>query len=782
MIKLNENRRFGIGKKYALYLTSISFGILLLVVATASIVFSSSGTKLKKDLEISTQKSFENNQKTLMTNVSNYLGHNLYNSVQTLDISVIRNMIRDIKSGLPISDFAVADGTGMILTDGTESDSRMASQLKADLEVVKKNKLMIEPDENGSRVVFPILAGEVVNGYGEVIFSNDALKKTLADQAITIDHTWKQFIMRFVTVAMLGMIIVVGVSLLLSFFFSNTLARPLVKLSQAANLVRSGELPTELKLPGNDEMTDLAAAFNEMAVVLDQKVKERTRLLNEKTKQISDILNAIDEGIFTLNSDFTINEEHSKRAEEFFGVKEFEKENISKVFSLKQTDLSQFQEWFKLIAQPERLRRWKKFVDLVPIKELVKTLADGTKRIIQLDFEPIVEDGKLQKLMVLGKDVTLQRIAEENLARSKNERELQMERTVALVGNEQVSLGMFFEDAERYMTEFRQAKSIENVRSNLSELYRSMHTLKGNAGSFGFKYLTRLAGVAEESLQVFRTTEGTETSDTEHFNRFQKSLEEVGLELREISTVRSTLFASDSDSMMISRSAYETLMKEVQLGHVSDRESTIFGIYELDAQPFEKFAKKFANIVTNFRTRTSKPLEDLSIQNPKGLIHRSVMPTCDTALVHLIRNAVDHGIEESETREASGKGPGKVSLSLAYADHDVCVTLTDDGRGIDPESVCKSAIKKGVITEEEAKNMTSAEKQMLIFRSGFSTREEVTEISGRGVGMDAVKTSIDEAGGRFELESVVGVGTTIKLYLPTRAEDLLKEVPITKAA
>lgn len=146
-------------------------------------------------------------------------------------------------------------------------------------------------------------------------------------------------------------------------------------------------------------------------------------------------------------------------------------------------------------------------------------------------------------------------------------------------------------------------------------------------------------------------------------------------------------------------------------------------------------------------------------------IDRNMVDVLADPLVHMIRNAVDHGIEPPEARGAAGKPTrGRVSLSAFHAGGNVVVELRDDGKGLDREKIARKAIERGLI--ETDKGMSDGEVYNLIFEPGFSTAEKVTEVSGRGVGMDVVRRAILSLRGRIEIQSEIGVGTTFSLKLP----------------
>jgi two-component system chemotaxis sensor kinase CheA len=136
-------------------------------------------------------------------------------------------------------------------------------------------------------------------------------------------------------------------------------------------------------------------------------------------------------------------------------------------------------------------------------------------------------------------------------------------------------------------------------------------------------------------------------------------------------------------------------------------------------------------------------------------------------LLHMMRNSLDHGLESAEERQAAGKSPeGTITLTAAQQPDGVMIELSDDGRGVDPAAIRRSAYAKGLISEQEAESLDDAASRELLFRAGFSTAETVSDLSGRGVGMDAVRSTIVGLGGTVSLESAHGAGTTVRLRLP----------------
>ncbi len=182
--------------------------------------------------------------------------------------------------------------------------------------------------------------------------------------------------------------------------------------------------------------------------------------------------------------------------------------------------------------------------------------------------------------------------------------------------------------------------------------------------------------------------------------------------------------------------------------------------------PVNQVFGRFPRLVRDVARREGK-LVDLVVEGGETELDRSLIEDIVDPLTHLLRNAVSHGIETPEARRAAGKPEkGTVRLSAHHEQSMVVIQVADDGAGIDPESVRKKAVESGLMTQQQA--ASTPDRQMLetIFASGFSTAAEVSDVSGRGVGMDVVKSNIDKLGGQVEIESGAGQGTTISLRLP----------------
>ncbi|RAU37120.1 chemotaxis protein CheA [Enterobacter sp. ECC-175] len=186
-------------------------------------------------------------------------------------------------------------------------------------------------------------------------------------------------------------------------------------------------------------------------------------------------------------------------------------------------------------------------------------------------------------------------------------------------------------------------------------------------------------------------------------------------------------------------------------------------VMSIRMMPMEYVFSRFPRLVRDLAGKLNKQIEltlmGSSTELDKSLIERIIDP-----LTHLVRNSLDHGIELPENRVAAGKSPvGNLILSAEHQGGNICIEVTDDGAGLNRERILAKAMSQGMAVNE---NMTDEEVGMLIFAPGFSTAEQVTDVSGRGVGMDVVKRNIQEMGGHVEIKSKQGAGTTIRILLP----------------
>ena len=216
---------------------------------------------------------------------------------------------------------------------------------------------------------------------------------------------------------------------------------------------------------------------------------------------------------------------------------------------------------------------------------------------------------------------------------------------------------------------------------------------------------------------------------------------------------------------LATRSENETLSTMAgDLDRVSDDLQT--AVLGMRMQPVGRLFQRFPRIVRDLARQLGKDIE-LITEGEDTDLDRSLVEALADPLIHLLRNAVDHGLEDPAGRERAGKpSKGKVKLSASQRGERIVIAVSDDGRGMDPEVLRRKAVEKGVIDATQAARLSEVECYELIFRPGFSTAATISDISGRGVGMDVVKTRVAELGGTLQVHSRLGHGSTLELTVP----------------
>jgi len=208
-----------------------------------------------------------------------------------------------------------------------------------------------------------------------------------------------------------------------------------------------------------------------------------------------------------------------------------------------------------------------------------------------------------------------------------------------------------------------------------------------------------------------------------------------------------------------------------ELGQISDHVSRIVGelqesVMKVRMLPIEQLFNRFPRMIRDLAQSLNKEI-DLVIEGRETELDRTVIEEIGDPLIHLIRNAIDHGIESAVERKRVGKSPkGRLRITAAHEENQVIITVEDDGAGIDPDRLKDIALRKGIISEKECQTLTEQEAIHLIFHPGFSTSTTVSDVSGRGVGMDIVRNHIEKLNGMIDIETKLGEGTIFKIKLP----------------
>jgi len=264
----------------------------------------------------------------------------------------------------------------------------------------------------------------------------------------------------------------------------------------------------------------------------------------------------------------------------------------------------------------------------------------------------------------------------------------------------------------------------------------------------------------EKAASTSATKENTIRVDVERLDSLLDIVSELVLGRNRLSQIN-TQFSLENEGNKYAKD-FEEVTKQIDL---MTTELQLVAM-KLRMIKIAKIFNRYPRLVRDLCKDLNKDVE-LIIKGEDTEVDKNLIEEINDPLVHLIRNAVDHGVENPEVRIKAGKNPrGKVLLAAEQLGNNIVITIQDDGKGLDVEVIKEKAISKGLITKEKAKELSKQEAMNLIFLPGFSTAEKVSNVSGRGVGMDVVKTNVSKLRGIINIESEVGKGTKIEIKLP----------------
>ena len=268
------------------------------------------------------------------------------------------------------------------------------------------------------------------------------------------------------------------------------------------------------------------------------------------------------------------------------------------------------------------------------------------------------------------------------------------------------------------------------------------------------------AKTAAAPQQIVAAKETTIRVDTTRLDQVLTYTGEIGLTKNRLTSLRADILAGKQDASTLK--ALDEAVSQLDL-LVGDLQNAVM---KTRMQPIGRLFQKYPRLARDLARQLGKDVE-LLLSGEDTEIDKTMIEDLNDPLVHLVRNAVDHGVDSPEERAAAGKSlKSVVRLSAAQVGDHIIIEIADDGRGMRPDTIRHKAVEKGLIDLETANTLDDRQSLQLIFLPGFSTKDQISDVSGRGVGMDVVKTNIGKLNGRIEINSAVGLGTTITISLP----------------
>lgn len=547
--------------------------------------------------------------------------------------------------------------------------------------------------------------------------------------------------------------------------------------------------------------TTISAALQGARLV--RKVKIRTNELESANVQLQDIaqkvhdiLDNIKQGLFTVNLDGTVNPEHSRSVETVLDITDFKNTTLKEIMRLNAEDEACFKKWLELVRDRHASMRWEKLVRLAPVQEIVLGFGENC-RYIHFSYQKMYDRFKnLQKIMVLAIDVTESRRIEQIVATEKERHEDEVRIILGLVNNLPEIIKDYLRDtADRIETISAKLLSMQEPAKFARENYprvppyippqedllvisQDLHTIKGNSATFGFDKISKIAHETEDLLLALKRP--IEIRVTVTIAELLDKISALKAAYNEILSVQARLNSSNGDTYIpLPQKRVERIReiaKNVELKlDIADEpfkqtiKQLIHACEHLRDVPLVKLTEKYKNLISRLAIRLNKKV-NFEVFPADLEVSPHLLSPIDEALVHIFRNSLDHGIESPEERRVRNKSEtGLIRLEIFSEEKGMLVRITDDGCGINVSEVLKKAVQDKIITAEKAESLSPQEKVMLLFDAGVSTAREVSDISGRGIGMAAVKRNIESINGSISVETHSGIGTTIEIWFPLQS-------------
>jgi HPt (histidine-containing phosphotransfer) domain-containing protein len=465
------------------------------------------------------------------------------------------------------------------------------------------------------------------------------------------------------------------------------------------------------------------------AAELEAQVVQRTEELVKRNEAMRLVLDSVQQGLVGVDLQGWMASERSAVLERWFGPVEGQ----TKLADYLRSHDPAFAAWFELGL--DQIQEGILPPDLC-IEQMPRQLVLGS-RTFSVDFEQTVTDGRCDGLLVVMADVTAE------LERERVEAEQRdLVRVLELLGKDPNGFGAFLGEANAIVEALTTGQSIDRVTQ-----LRLIHTLKGNAAQFG---MSVVAGVCHDIESRMAELDAIPARDLARLDGLWRAMKD-----------RILLVAGTASSvhLAVTKSDYENVVQLV--GGKRPHDDILQAMLAWIRDPIEARLERLADYGRALAERLGKP--GLVVQcNAHGL-------RCDgpswasfwSVCVHLVRNAVDHGIEPASVRSSEGKPEaGRLTLTAELQDDALVVCFADDGRGIDWNKLRSKADELGLATGSEAELVEA------LFEEGVTCRDQVTDVSGRGVGMGAVRAEVQRRGGALRVRTEAGSGVTVELRLP----------------
>ncbi|SEE97131.1 hypothetical protein/two-component system, chemotaxis family, sensor kinase CheA [Burkholderia sp. WP9] len=541
------------------------------------------------------------------------------------------------------------------------------------------------------------------------------------------------------------------------------ITRPLSRMqAMMSEIASSQDFTRRVPVGRLDEIGHSIVAFNGMI----EKIQESSAQLKQKTADIQAMLQNMQQGILTVIDGAVIHAEYSAYLEDIFETKDIAGRGLMDlVFAdtdLGSDALSQVDAAAHACLGEDCINF--AFNQHLLVGEISRRMPDGRVKILDLSWSAITDENDvIVRLMLCVRDVTeLRKLAAEA---SEQRRRLDMIGEILAVSEEKFH--HFIESSAGFISENERIirKHSAADHAAIAELFRNMHTIKGNARTYNLQHLTNVVHETEQSYHELRQPDAGRSWDQEHLmrelTRVREAIESYA-KINEQSLGRKGKgqindAGNSAHYVMVAKEHIQhtlSMLEQTDAGELHElqsmREALRRTLRALGSESVRDALSGVLDSLPSLASELGKPAPNVHIDDNGYRLRGEAGGTLNNVFMHLLRNSMDHGIETAETRSEHGKKPaGTIHIEVGVDSGALQITLSDDGRGLALHRIRGIAMERGWI----GSNDTLSDEAIadFIFRPGFSTAETVTELSGRGVGMDAVRDFLKRANGSIEL-------------------------------
>jgi two-component system chemotaxis sensor kinase CheA len=531
--------------------------------------------------------------------------------------------------------------------------------------------------------------------------------------------------------------------------------------SKMTEIATSQDFTHRLPVSRMDEIGKSVVAFNAMI----EKIQQSNEEIRQKTADIHAMLHYIPQGILTLESGGIIHPEYSEHLKTVLETSDIAGRDVMHVVfdgsGLGVDALNQMETAISACIGEDEMN-FEFNAHLLPL-EIDKTMPDGRTKVLDLNWSPITDEtGTTLRLLLCLRDVTDLRV----LAKAADAQKKELALIGEILAVRQEKFQEFMGSAKEFIAEnealiIAAAGTEARRREAIAVLFRNMHTIKGNARTYGLLQLTDVVHQAEERYDAIR--QGKHEWNTELLQTELQLTADVVAQYARINEV--TLGrkgpgrrGSVDKFLMVPKEVVEDLIQRLDEAGAQSAEQKAAALQQardalnqLGAEPLSRMLSGVTDSLPSLAQELGKAAPQVVMKDAGILVRTQLADTLRNVFMHLFRNSLDHGLERPVERTLLGKSEaGSITLSTQLSTNTLTLRLKDDGRGLALQRIKAKAIEQGLLAPTAV--ASAHDIAQLIFASGFSTATEVTEVSGRGVGMDAVRGFIQAESGEISLE------------------------------